>query len=665
MDSIYVSFNLKPFSSCSDSNDVFENNFQTVFKPLIQFLYSHPSFSFSFAFSGRQIQFFKKRKNEFIAILRELVERNQVEIFGGGYYEPLLPLLYPVDRNGQIDLLSAEIRQTFGKRPRGIVFFEDCWDSALVNNIHTCGIEYAILDSVLLQENKRKFLPIIMSDLGKSVDIYLYHKDLVPNKDISPETFIQNIVKAVKKIEKNDNHIQLCPERIINLNLTQEDVVELTQSKWFEKFFALINDGNSNIKLTSNFEYKSKIAKTKIPAYIPVGISESVSVAVNKKNNESKSRSPFTIYDYMHTYPNSQYLYNRIMYISMLVNQYKNDKMRKKAAREKLWEAQAGTAILFTTNTPYENSLHRQKTYKNLMEAEKILRKDGKFKQCVTRFDYDNDGLDEYICRMEHYFSYISLISGAVRELDLIKNTGNYLNNLRRDKDFDGCCDDYDRGLFVDHLFTKEQFNLYIKNERSGDGVFSRIQYSEVKFSQIHHEIQLAAHAVWKPTNQAVYLRKKYEITAVGMTVQYIIKNESDKKLCAKFAVESSIVNPSFNPLDVVYFSDEVVDNEAIVNLDTSENTYQLNSKGKLNDVQIARLTDTANGISFVFEPNEKCGYFFSPITFHRPSFDYKIIEPVSMSFVSTLFWDLNIEPGMETEKYINFTIVPVKKSSK
>ena len=124
MDSIYVSFNLKPFSSCSDSNDVFENNFQTVFKPLIQFLYSHPSFSFSFAFSGRQIQFFKKRKNEFIAILRELVERNQVEIFGGGYYEPLLPLLYPVDRNGQIDLLSAEIRQTFGKRPRGIVFLK-------------------------------------------------------------------------------------------------------------------------------------------------------------------------------------------------------------------------------------------------------------------------------------------------------------------------------------------------------------------------------------------------------------------------------------------------------------------------------------------------------------------------------------------------------------
>ena len=175
MGRIYVCFSLKSVSSSMVSSENFDRNYQSVYKPLIKFLFSHPNFPFSFSFSGNQIQYFKKRKNEIISILKQLAERNQVEFFGGGYYSPILPLLYPVDRNGQIDLLSAEIRQTFGKRPRGISFFADCWDSSLVNNVHTCGLDYVVLDSTLIPNDKQKYLPIIMTDLNKSVDIFPYY----------------------------------------------------------------------------------------------------------------------------------------------------------------------------------------------------------------------------------------------------------------------------------------------------------------------------------------------------------------------------------------------------------------------------------------------------------------------------------------------------------
>ena len=125
MNSIYVCFNLKSVQNSLESINVLDKNYQAVYKPIVKFLYSHPNFPFTFSFSGTQIQFFKKRKNELITIIRELVERKQVEVLGGGYYDPVLPLLYPVDRNGQIDMLSAEIRQTVGKRPRGISIFGD------------------------------------------------------------------------------------------------------------------------------------------------------------------------------------------------------------------------------------------------------------------------------------------------------------------------------------------------------------------------------------------------------------------------------------------------------------------------------------------------------------------------------------------------------------
>ena len=666
MGSIYVSFIVKSVSVCTDNTDCLDKSFQSVYKPLIKYLYSHPTFPLSFAFSGPQIQYFKKRKNELITILRELVDRKQVEILGGAYNEALLPLLNSIDRNGQIDLLTAEIRQTFGKRPRGMTLFQDCWDSSLVNNIHTCGIEYALLNSSLIPDSKRTYLPIFMSDLGKNVDIFPYYNDLIPNEEMLAEEFVYNIEKAVLKVEKKDTHIQLDADRIIAITLSPQQAAKLNDAKWFELLGKYIDDNkDGRVKLTTLNSFRTSGIKMKITSYIPVGISDEVSKIISQSGSDNRSRFPSTIYDFMYAYPSSQKLYNRMMYTSLLVNQYKTDKMRKKTAREKLWQAQNGMTLLSTSSEPIENSLYRQLAYKYLTEAEKMLRGDGKFKESVTCFDYDNDGIDEYVCRMDQYFAYISLAGGSVPELDIIKDSYNYADNLKRRFVFDAYDDDYDRGLFIDHLFTDSQLELYVRGEPAGDGVFSRIQYSQLKYSQQHHEVQLCARAVWKPTGQTVYLRKKYVINSTGMYVQYIIRNESNKPLKAKFAVESNICDISFLNDKKSSFSLEAVDNGEVINLDTVSSTQEQNKKGKFKNIQIVRLSDKPNGISFVFEPNEKCSFCMNPLKFKRPGFNSEKIEPVNLTYASSLFWDIDIEPGRETEKSINFTIIPVKKIKK
>lgn len=668
MGSIYVCFNLKSVQNSLESNDVLDKNYQAVYKPIAKFLYHHPNFPFSFSLSGTQIQFFKKRKNELITIFRELADRKQIEVLGGGYYDPVLPLLYPVDRNGQIDMLSSEIRQTIGKRPRGISIFGDCWDSSLVNNIHTCGIEYVLLDKALIPENKLKFLPIIMSDLNKSVDIYPYYNDFIPSADTSAEDFVENIVKQIEKTNKKDPHFQLDVDRIVNINLSHDNIISLTEAKWFEKLDAYLNSKKENppIKLTTIIEYKKNI-KIKVPAYISAGINGSIAKWIDTAftEKESKSSRQYTVFDFMDTYSSCHALYNRIMYTSMLVNQYKRDKMRKKAAREKLWEAQNGSGIICTAEGAFANSKYRHQAYKYLIEAETILRENNNFKESITCFDYDNDGLSEYVCRMQNFFANISLISGAVQELESYKNTGNYADNPPRCLDYDGVADDYKRGIFIDHFFTPEQFKKYINNEPAGDGVFSRIQYSEVKFSQPHREIQLEAKAVWKPTNQAIRLLKKYIINSTGMYVQYIIKNESNTKLSAKFAVESNFANTNFDPEKIVFNNIELVDNGERVELDSNYGTASLIKAKKLKNITAARITDTQNGVSFVFEPNENCGFSYNPIIFKRPYKKPQNLYPVDLTTVATLFWDIEIEPGMETEKNLNFTIISTKKCKK
>lgn len=667
MNSIYVSFSLKSLSTCLNTNDVIENDYQTVYKPLTKFLFNNPEFSFSFSFSGIQLQFFKKRKIEFLSILKQLVARQQVEVLGGGYYDPVLPLLYPVDRNSQIDMLSDEIISATGKRPRGISLFADCWDSSLVSSMQSCGIEYVLLDSFLIPSAKRKYLPLIMNELGKSVEIFPVYDNFRPTKDMSAEVFVQNIIKTVERAEKKDSYVQMQPDRIVNISLSHEYIQTLYECNFFEELQNYLkNNPDCRVKTSTSLNYK-KNQVVNVPAYIPAGINGSIAKWIGRAFTEiaPKQNVSMTVYDFMETYPQSHSLYNRIMYVSMLVNQFKNDKMRRNAAREKLWLAQNGTGLLCTTKGAFSNSRYRQLSYKYLMEAEKILRESDSFKESVTCFDYNCDGLKEYVCRMQNYFSYITLISGAIQELDILKNTGNYADNLSRVLEFEACADDYERGIFVDHLFSEEQFNKYLNGEPAGNGVFSQLQYSELKYSQKHHEIQLCADAVFQPTKQKIHLRKNYIINSTGIIVQYILRNESEKPFSAKFAVESNFAHTNFDPENISYYNLEIVENDELLKINTCESSKDLNLSGKLKNINIARLTDVESGISFALEPNENAGFYFNPMIFRRPNFSGNDIVPVSMTFVNTLFWDINLEPGMECEKTINFAITSVKKERK
>ena len=101
------------------------------------------------------------------------------------------------------------------------------------------------------------------------------------------------------------------------------------------------------------------------------------------------------------------------------------------------------------------------------------------------------------------------------------------------------------------------------------------------------------------------------------------------------------------------------------VNIDEDKKASELLNEGKLQNVGIARISDIESGTSFVFEPNENCGFCYNPIIFMRQNISNGNIEPSDLTNVSTLFWDISLEPKMETEKSLNFTIIQNSKKKK
>lgn len=662
MSQVHICYSLKSSRIGPEQKEIFEKDYENVYKPAAKFLYSHPEFRMSFAFNGVQIDFLQKEYPEFIEILRELISRRQIEILGGGYYDPAFPLLFPMDRTGQIEFLTSTLRSATGKRPRGITLCASIWDYSLVSCFYNCGMDYVLLDDSLIPDEKQKFVPLIMSDKGKTISILPLYQEFKPEIQDDPRDYLNLISKKIAKSSKNSpKPLKECIKGL-NIQFTHEEFQSLLRSGYLEKLYREISEKKDFFDFATPITLV-KEAKLRIPVYIASGMSREVGQWGIEPYRAVKAdrHYPVSIYDFFQIYPQSRALYDRMLYVSMLVNQSHGDKLRKTSAREKLWEAQNGDGFICTSKGAFVSATYRQQAYKKLTEAEKIARQCGEFKETFVSYDYTGDGLNEYICRMNKYFAVISLGGGAIRELDVLQNSGNFADNLNCVKEFEGYDDNYERGLFIDHIFSEDEFNAYIQNKPSGNGIFSKYIYSELDFSSQRKEVKLVAEAKFQ-NRQKISLKKKYVCYSSGMMIQYILKNESGELLKAKFAVESSFAQTNFNAKDFNAFSLDIVTNGKRQEINTKTSSYELNDSGKLSDVEGIWVTDTDNNITFVFEPNESCGMSFNPIVFKRPEYTTGELIPAGMTFANTMFWDIELTPGMEMEKTINFSIFSQKK---
>ena len=74
------------------------------------------------------------------------MDRGQVEILGGGLYEPILVSLPQRDRHGQLTRMRAELERLFGTAPRGAWLAERVWEPSLPFDLADAGYRYTVLD---------------------------------------------------------------------------------------------------------------------------------------------------------------------------------------------------------------------------------------------------------------------------------------------------------------------------------------------------------------------------------------------------------------------------------------------------------------------------------------------------------------------------------------
>ena len=125
---------------------VIEEAYQKSYSPFVRALLAHPRIHVCLHFSGILLEWLENHHGEYLQTLRELTLRGQIEMIGGGYYEPILPAIPDADKVAQLRKLSDCLSYHFDSAPRGAWIAERVWEPTLPRPLVQAGVEYVVLD---------------------------------------------------------------------------------------------------------------------------------------------------------------------------------------------------------------------------------------------------------------------------------------------------------------------------------------------------------------------------------------------------------------------------------------------------------------------------------------------------------------------------------------
>ncbi len=117
-----------------------------AYLPFLRLALEHPHVRFGLHTSGCLWEWLEGHRPEYGELVEQLVQRGQIELLGGGMYEPILPVLPERDALWQLKRLSGFLEQRFGAEPVGMWCPERVWEPHLPAVIAKAGLRYTLLD---------------------------------------------------------------------------------------------------------------------------------------------------------------------------------------------------------------------------------------------------------------------------------------------------------------------------------------------------------------------------------------------------------------------------------------------------------------------------------------------------------------------------------------
>src|SRR4051812_6007378 len=125
---------------------VMEAAYQDSYRAFLDVFEEYTNLPVALHTSGSLMEWLAERHPEYLDRLGALVAAGRIEIVGGAFYEPILTMIPPRDRVGQIRRYSEWLTTRFNTPVNGMWIPERVWEQSLTSDIAEAGIRYTVLD---------------------------------------------------------------------------------------------------------------------------------------------------------------------------------------------------------------------------------------------------------------------------------------------------------------------------------------------------------------------------------------------------------------------------------------------------------------------------------------------------------------------------------------
>jgi len=507
--------------SASAADDQFEELYRNKLKPFITTLNKYPKIPAVLYYSGTLFHRLEQKKPELFLLIKELTARKQLEILGGGFYEPLMPLLPHADKIGQIEMFTTYIRQNFGRKPQGCLLAHSGWEQSLVGVLTTCGMAYTFLteEQFAAAGAEHCFEPVYTEDQGKLLAVFPVFLSLAGMG--SKGAF------SVLKDTPEDAAFSGSPKLITVFPDFPHENAEAGTEAFFDDLNKIITQKTKD-ELSLELTTPGRVYR----------LSASLSRLYFSASGDLSCPYPRSL---LARQMQANDLYATVYFVHNLINQFRGDKSRKRAAREELWKAQEADALCGccgdsrnsggnNNNRGGDSTAAQKYAYRAVLTAERIIREKD-FIPSLLSFDLNLDGTAEYLFQDKNTNCYVSSRGAAVFELDYLPKGWSYLNTFP-----DGRAHYAFRDIILPGDFVPSDPSAI--NEASLPSG-SRLCGNEEYRLESADRTKLKA-TFTLPTRKGIpfgliEIQKTYRLDKNTLYLSYLLRNKSEEKIVLRF----------------------------------------------------------------------------------------------------------------------------------
>jgi len=691
---------------------ILENAYEKAYLPFIEVLKKYPFMKLSIHYSGILWDFFKEHHPEFLKTLRKLVERGQLEMLTGGYYEPILPVIPDEDKVGQIERLTQTIQKEMGVTPKGMWLAERVWEPHLPKYLVEAGVEYTVIDDYhfkkagLREEDLYGYY--LTEEEGKVLKVFPGNETL---RYIIPFHPPEETLEYLSKL-KGSSQAAIFADDGEKFGIWPYTYHSVYEEGWLERFFQLIGDHLDWIEPISLGTYASRekslgriylscssymeMDEWSLPTEAMVEYGKVVERL--KESPEGKLIRRFIKggfwRNFFAKYPESNDLHKRMLHLREKVGKGRKKSVPKsKDVLTYLYRTQCNDAYWHGVFGGLYLPHLRHALYENLIRAETLYDQKIHPKKNwidLEKLDFNGDGDEEIILKNPESVLLFCSRGGSLLEMDYRPKAFNILSTLTRRKEgyhqklfesrgeasgeklktiheiFDSKernlnqylhFDDYRRASFLDHFIPEPiDFESFRRCRYQEEGDFIEGLYEmDIRRKGRNRGVLFSRSGNLQKDGKRypIKVEKRYDPSPNQSVLKaaYRITYGGDERKRTNFGIEFNINLLAGDAFDRYY---DIPGHPL--------EDRKLASIGECVDISEVHLIDEWNEIEVFLKVDKKCNFWRVPI--ETVSLSESGFEKIFQGSCLLFYWPLELETGDGFEVTIELGIDSLRKLS-